>query len=317
MQEEFIGNIHDLRERGAKRALLISATGTGKTYASAFALKNENPKKALFIVHRELIAKQAIKSYRKVFGKTKKLALLSGSSKEYDADILFATMSMMAKKETLDRYKKDEFDWICIDEVHRAGSESYQKIMSYFETDFWLGMTASPERTDGFDIFNLENNIPVNVDNLKLIGDYYKNDIYYTNTNSLVVADASNKFGVINFQGEEIIDCKYNNIISTINGNYIVQDEKDNYGIISVDGELVKPKYEMIIPFKNNYLMVRQGKMALFDNNYDNVTGFVLDYHEKEYDLHNSNTTEIASAVLRSSSIAFSNLATKSLTLVT
>lgn len=155
MQEEFIGNIHDLRERGAKRALLISATGTGKTYASAFALKNENPKKALFIVHRELIAKQAIKSYRKVFGKTKKLALLSGSSKEYDADILFATMSMMAKQETLDRYNKDEFDWICIDEVHRAGSESYQKIMSYFEPDFWLGMTASPERTDGFDIFNL------------------------------------------------------------------------------------------------------------------------------------------------------------------
>lgn len=148
-------------------------------------------------------------------------------------------------------------------------------------------------KDDGFDIFNLENNIPVNVDNLKLIGDYYKNDIYYTNTNSLVVADASNKFGVINFQGEEIIDCKYNNIISTINGNYVVQDEKDNYGIISVDSELVKPKYEMIIPFKNNYLMVRQGKMALFDNNYDNVTGFVFDYHEKEYDLHNSSTMKI------------------------
>lgn len=155
MQREFIGNIHDLRERGAKRALLISATGTGKTYASAFALKNESPKKALFIVHRELIAKQAIKSYRKVFGNTKKLALLSGTSKEYDADILFATMSMMAKQETLDRYNREEFDWICIDEVHRAGSDSYQKIMSYFQPDFWLGMTASPERTDGFDIFNL------------------------------------------------------------------------------------------------------------------------------------------------------------------
>lgn len=155
MQREFIGNIHDLRERGAKRALLISATGTGKTYASAFALKNESPKKALFIVHRELIAKQAIKSYRKVFGNTKKLALLSGTSKEYDADILFATMSMMAKQETLDRYKPEEFDWICIDEVHRAGSDSYQKIMSYFQPDFWLGMTASPERTDGFDIFKL------------------------------------------------------------------------------------------------------------------------------------------------------------------
>lgn len=155
MQEEFIGNIHDLRERGATRALLISATGTGKTYASAFALKNEKPKKALFIVHREIIAKQAIKSYQKVFGNTKKLALLSGSSKEYEADILFATMSMMAKQETLNRYKPGEFEWICIDEVHRAGSDSYQRIMSYFQPKFWLGMTASPERTDGFDIFNL------------------------------------------------------------------------------------------------------------------------------------------------------------------
>ncbi len=155
MQEEFICNIHDLIERGAERALLISATGTGKTYASAFALKNEKPKKALFIVHRELIARQAIKSYRKVFGNTKKLALLSGNSKEYEADILFATMSMMAKQETLERYKSEEFDWICIDEVHRAGSESYQRIMNYFNPGFWLGMTASPERTDGFDIFNL------------------------------------------------------------------------------------------------------------------------------------------------------------------
>ncbi|MCR4955645.1 MAG: DUF3427 domain-containing protein, partial [Lachnospiraceae bacterium] len=135
----------------------LIATGTGKTYASAFAMKNENPKKALFIVHRELIAKQAMKSYRKVFGQGKKMALLSGSSKEYDADILFATMNMMAKQETFDYLEQNNihYDWICIDEVHRAGSESYQKIMKHFKPDFWLGMTASPERTDGFDIFEL------------------------------------------------------------------------------------------------------------------------------------------------------------------
>lgn len=155
MQEEFICSVHDLIERGARKALLISATGTGKTYASAFAMRNERQKKALFIVHRELIARQALKSYRKVFGNTKKLALLSGNFKEYEADILFATMSMMAKTETMERYTPEEFDWICIDEVHRAGSESYQKIMNYFNPDFWLGMTASPERTDGFDIFDL------------------------------------------------------------------------------------------------------------------------------------------------------------------
>ncbi|MBQ1852379.1 MAG: DEAD/DEAH box helicase family protein, partial [Lachnospiraceae bacterium] len=157
MQEAFIGNIHDLRMNGAKRALLISATGTGKTYASAFALKNENPKKALFIVHRELIARQAMKSYYKVFGRSKKLALLSGNSKEYDADILFATMNMMAKTETLEYLDEHDihYDWVCIDEVHRAGSQSYQKIMNHLRPDFWLGMTASPERTDGFDIFEL------------------------------------------------------------------------------------------------------------------------------------------------------------------
>ena len=157
MQEAFVGNIHDLRENGAKRALLISATGTGKTYASAFALKNENPKKALFIVHRELIARQAMKSYRKVFGRSKRLALLSGNSKEYDADILFATMNMMAKSETLEYLEKNgiHYDWVCIDEVHRAGAQSYQRIMNCLHPDFWLGMTASPERTDGFDIFEL------------------------------------------------------------------------------------------------------------------------------------------------------------------
>ena len=118
-------------------------------------MRNEKPKKALFIVHRELIARQALESYKKVFGNSKKLAFLSGKPKEYDADILFATMSKMAKPETLESYKPEEFDWICIDEVHRAGAESYQRIMKYFQPQFWLGMTASPERTDGFDIFNL------------------------------------------------------------------------------------------------------------------------------------------------------------------
>ena len=62
---------------------------------------------------------------------------------------------MMAKEETLSKYQKTEFDVIIIDEVHRAGASSYQRIMGYFEPQFWLGMTASPERTDGFDIYHL------------------------------------------------------------------------------------------------------------------------------------------------------------------
>ena len=160
MQLEFISNLKKLREEGKNKALLISATGTGKTYASAFALREDSPEKALFLVHREWIAKQAVKSYKKVFGKTKTFGLLSGNKKDFEADYLFSTMQMMAKKEIRERFASDEFQTIIIDEAHRIGSASYQRIMEYFEPEFWLGMTASPERTDGYDVFEaFEHNI--------------------------------------------------------------------------------------------------------------------------------------------------------------
>ena len=155
MQIEFINTLQQLKKDNARRALLISATGTGKTYASAFALREEDVKKVLFLVHREQIAKQAVSSYRKVFGSTRTFGLLSGNSKDYEVDYLFATMQMMAKQETLIKFKSDEFDTIVIDEVHRAGAESYQRIIQYFQPKFWLGMTASPERMDDFDIYKL------------------------------------------------------------------------------------------------------------------------------------------------------------------
>ncbi len=153
MQISFISNLRKIRELGEKKALLISATGTGKTYASAFALRDDNPKKALFLVHREQIAKQAIASYKRVFGNTKVFGLLSGNAKDYEADYLFSTMQMMAKPEVLTQFSKQEFQMIIIDEAHRVGASSYQNIMDYFKPDFWLGMTASPERTDNYDVY--------------------------------------------------------------------------------------------------------------------------------------------------------------------
>ena len=153
MQLGFIANLKKIRAAGESKALLISATGTGKTYASAFAMREENAKKVLFLVHREQIAKQAIASYKKVFGDTRSFGLLSGNSKDYDVDYLFSTMQMMAKAEILTKFQRDEFDTIIIDEAHRAGAASYQNIMQYFTPKFWLGMTASPERTDSFDVY--------------------------------------------------------------------------------------------------------------------------------------------------------------------
>ena len=181
MQVDFINNLKRIREQGEDKALLISATGTGKTYASAFGLRDamgdnngnvksvfkNNSKKSnriLFIVHREQIAKQAMKSYKNVFGRSKTYGLLSGNSKDTDADILFATMQMMSKEEVMMQFQKDCFKTIVIDEAHRTGASSYQKIMDYFEPEFWLGMTASPERTDDFDVFaTFDHNIALEI----------------------------------------------------------------------------------------------------------------------------------------------------------
>ena len=157
MQNSFIENLKEIQSEGEDKALLISATGTGKTYAAAFALQDALPNKALFLVHREQIAKQAKDSFQNVFGNTKRFGLLSGNSKDYNANYLFSTIQMMSKPEVYERFQPDEFDYIIIDEVHRAGAKSYQKIMDYFKPKFYLGMTASPDRSDGFDIYGLFN----------------------------------------------------------------------------------------------------------------------------------------------------------------
>ncbi len=156
MQREFIKNFTQLIEKGEKRGLLISATGTGKTYAAAFALKEVRPERLLFLVHREQIAKQALETFKTVFEEDD-FGLLSGNHHDIDAKYLFSTVQTMSKEEVYTQFKNDEFDYIIIDEVHRAGAPSYQKIMEYFTPKFYLGMSASPDRTDDFDIYKLFN----------------------------------------------------------------------------------------------------------------------------------------------------------------
>ena len=88
--------------------------------------------RALFVVHREQIAKQAVKSYKNVFGEKYSFGLLSGNSKDYNSDLLFSTMQMMAREDIMTKFNANDFDIIIIDEVHRAGADSYQRIMDYF-----------------------------------------------------------------------------------------------------------------------------------------------------------------------------------------
>ena len=76
-----------------------------------------------------------------MFGNKKTMGLLSGTSKnENNKDILFSTVQMISKEDVLNRFHKNEFDVIILDEVHRAGATSYHRIMEYFKPKFWLGM---------------------------------------------------------------------------------------------------------------------------------------------------------------------------------
>lgn len=161
MQVGFINNLRKIYEAGEDRALLISATGTGKTYASAFAARELEFKRVLFLVHRNQIAKQAIKAYRKVFDGKISMGMVTGKYQDYDADFVFATVQTLSRDETLKRYEKDSWDMIIIDEAHHSSADSYRKIMNYFTPRLWLGMTATPDKRDDnlegrniYDIFN-------------------------------------------------------------------------------------------------------------------------------------------------------------------
>lgn len=156
MQINFIANLQKLIAGGAKKALLISSTGTGKTYAAAFACHNLAFKKILYIVHRETILRKAAESFTRVYGDDSNIGFLVGNDHDYlGKNIVFASIATIHKSNYLQSFLKDYFDIVIIDEVHRAAANSYKSVMSYFTPKLYLGMTATPERTDGQSIFDL------------------------------------------------------------------------------------------------------------------------------------------------------------------
>lgn len=148
MQVGFISNLRKILESGEKRALLISATGTGKTYASAFAMRELGFKRVLFLVHRGQLARQTKKSYEKVFANTVSMGLVGAGYHDYNKDYIFATVQTLNKDEHLMEYKPDAFDCIVLDEAHHTSADTYQKVMNYFTPQLWLGMTATPDKRD-------------------------------------------------------------------------------------------------------------------------------------------------------------------------
>jgi len=156
MQEAALEGLRNIREQGKDRALVISATGTGKTFLSAFDVKQYNPERMLFIVHREQILKKSLIDFQKVLGFNPSEGYIYHSGDDLTGKkYIFATIQTLSREENLKAFSKDFFDYILIDEVHKAGADSYKKVMDHFTPNFYLGMTATPERTDGQNIYEI------------------------------------------------------------------------------------------------------------------------------------------------------------------
>ena len=163
MQKLALDNLVRLRLHGESKALAIAATGSGKTYMAAFDVKKAQPKRMLFVVHREEILIDARKSFAKIMEvEANELGIFSGNQKDWDCNFLFATNLSIARN--IDKFKPDDFDYIVIDEAHHVCSETYQNLLSHFTPKFLLGMTATPERGDAQSVYeNFDNNIAVEI----------------------------------------------------------------------------------------------------------------------------------------------------------
>jgi superfamily II DNA or RNA helicase len=134
--------------------LVVLATGLGKTWLSAFDSLSPEYGRVLFVAHREEILSQALATFRRI-RPTAKLGYYNGREKAPEADVLFASIQTLNKQNHLRRFARDHFDYIVVDEFHHADTRTYRALIEYFDPKFLLGLTATPERTDGGDLLAL------------------------------------------------------------------------------------------------------------------------------------------------------------------
>lgn len=156
MQEEALERIERLRLAGERRALVISATGTGKTILGALEVRQAKPRKMLFVVHREQIVDKALSEFRRVLEETAdQFGKFVAQRRELDRRYVFATIQSISRPGAMEEIEAAGFDYVMIDEVHRSGSRTYREMIGRLTPDFLLGLTATPERTDAVDVFEL------------------------------------------------------------------------------------------------------------------------------------------------------------------
>lgn len=162
-QIEALCALEHTRQEGAKRALVVAATGVGKTYLAAFDSKGF--KRVLFVAHREEILKQAAVSFHNVRN-SDDYGFFNGTEKSTDRSVIFASIATLGRSEYLNEryFSRDYFDYIVVDEFHHSVNNQYRRIVEYFKSEFLLGLTATPERMDGKNIYEIcDYNVPYEI----------------------------------------------------------------------------------------------------------------------------------------------------------
>jgi len=154
VQVEALDVLHDTRDAGYRRALVVLATGIGKTWLSAFDAKAVNAKRVLFVAHREEILDQAEQTFIRIFPDAR-VGRYTGKQRELNVDMLFASVQTLGRAKHLQQFAVDYFDYVIVDEFHHASARTYQQLLAHFNPRFLLGLTATPERTDQADILSL------------------------------------------------------------------------------------------------------------------------------------------------------------------
>jgi len=152
VQAEALTALRATRAKGYGAGLVVLATGLGKTFLAAF--DSTAAARVLFVAHREEILTQAMAAFRAVRPRAR-LGRYRGEEKDAEADIVFASVQTLARNAHLTRFEPTAFDYIVVDEFHHAAAATYRRIIDHFQPGFLLGLTATPDRSDGGDLLGL------------------------------------------------------------------------------------------------------------------------------------------------------------------
>jgi diadenosine tetraphosphate (Ap4A) HIT family hydrolase/HKD family nuclease len=154
VQREALAALEHTRAAGNAAGLVVLATGLGKTWLAAFDSVRPEYRRVLFVAHREEILGQALAAFRRIRPQAR-LGLYTGEEKTPAAEVLFASIQTLGRAHHLGQFARDAFDYVVVDEFHHAAAVTYRRLIEHFEPRFLLGLTATPERTDGGDLLAL------------------------------------------------------------------------------------------------------------------------------------------------------------------